>query len=169
MKFMCNICGHQTNRQAYLQQHVQLVHQKKSFDVKCTECDLIFVDHSRMLKHRNLVHFPDKYRCSVCQKSFATKTLMTRHMAVHEAEGQFECELCGRKVKKLDALREHMRIHTGDRPFACPYCDFRSLSSGALGRHKKKNHHPQWQREEREKQMKKVQGCHFSQCFPIFQ
>ena len=51
-----------------------------------------------------------------------------------------------------------MRIHTGDRPFACPYCDFRSLSSGALGRHKKKNHHPQWQREEREKQMKKVQG-----------
>ena len=50
-----------------------------------------------------------------------------------------------------------MRIHTGDRPFACPYCDFRSLSSGALGRHKKKNHHPQWQREEREKQMKKVQ------------
>ena len=54
MKFMCNICGHQTNRQAYLQQHVQLVHQKKSYDVKCTECDLIFVDHSRMLKHRNL-------------------------------------------------------------------------------------------------------------------
>ena len=50
-----------------------------------------------------------------------------------------------------------MRIHTGDRPFACSYCDFRSLSSGALGRHKKKNHHPQWQREEREKQMKKVQ------------
>ena len=52
-----------------------------------------------------------------------------------------------------------MRIHTGDRPFACSYCDFRSLSSGALGRHKKKNHHPQWQREERERQMKKVQGC----------
>ena len=108
MKFMCNICGHQTNRQAYLQQHVQLVHQKKSYDVKCTECDLIFVDHSRMLKHRNLVHFPDKYRCSVCQKSFATKTLMTRHMAVHDAEGQFECELCGRKVKKLDALRDRV-------------------------------------------------------------
>ena len=108
MKYMCNICGHQTNRQAYLQQHVQLVHQKKSYDVKCTECDLIFVDHSRMLKHRNLVHFPDKYRCSVCQKSFATKTLMTRHMAVHDAEGQFECELCGRKVKKLDALRDRV-------------------------------------------------------------
>ena len=108
MKFMCNICGHTTNRQIYLQNHVQLVHQKKSFDVKCTECDLVFVDHPRMIKHRNLVHFPDKYRCSVCQKSFATKTLMTRHMAVHDAEGQFECELCGRKVKKLDALRDRV-------------------------------------------------------------
>ena len=105
LKFICNICGYKTSRQAYLQQHVQLVHQKKSFDVHCTECDLVFIDHTRMLKHRNLVHFPDKYRCSQCFKSFSTKTLMTRHMAVHEAEGKYECDVCGRKLKKPDALK----------------------------------------------------------------
>ena len=104
-KYTCDLCGHQTSKKANLRLHVQLIHQKKSFDVKCTECDLIFYDHNRMLKHRNLIHFPEKYRCSVCQKSFASKTLMTRHMAVHDAEGQFECNVCGRKVKKLDALR----------------------------------------------------------------
>ena len=104
-KYICNLCGHQFGKKANLQQHVHLIHQKKSYNVKCTECDLIFVCHNRMIRHRNLVHFPDKYRCTVCRKSFANKTLMTRHMAVHDAEGHFGCEVCGRKLKKLDALR----------------------------------------------------------------
>ena len=158
MKYMCNMCGHTTNRQIYLQNHIQLVHQKKSFEVKCTLCDLVFVDHSRMIKHRNLVHYPDKYRCSECQKSFATKTLLTRHMAVHDAEGQFECDVCGRKLKKPEALKEHMRIHTGERPFACPYCDFKAISSGVLCRHKQKDHPLQWQ--ERESGKVKVSTMH---------
>ena len=104
-KYICNLCGHRTYRKAYLKQHIELVHQKKTYNIKCTECDLIFVCQNRMIKHRNLVHFPDKYRCPTCHKSFATKTLMTRHMTVHDSEGQFECNECGRKLKKLDALR----------------------------------------------------------------
>ena len=44
-----------------LREHVALVHEKKSLNVKCTECSLVFVRKRQMVDHRNLEHFTDRF------------------------------------------------------------------------------------------------------------
>ena len=116
-KVLCNLCGKTFSDKWYLKQHVTYAHEKKSLDVKCTECHLVFVHRRQMYKHKNLVHFPDKHRCNVCFKSFGDGKLLKKHMEVHEPEGKFECELCGSKMKKKETLEDHMRVHRGEKPY----------------------------------------------------
>jgi uncharacterized C2H2 Zn-finger protein len=40
--------------------HVTLVHEKKSLEAKCTECDMVFPRRVTMQRHRNKIHFPEK-------------------------------------------------------------------------------------------------------------
>ena len=59
-KFQCDLCGKQLESKFRLREHVALTHEKKSMDIKCTECSLVFVHKRQMVHHRNLVHFPDR-------------------------------------------------------------------------------------------------------------
>ena len=59
-KFQCDQCGKQLESKFRLREHVALTHEKKSMDIKCTECELVFVHKRQMVHHRNLVHFPDR-------------------------------------------------------------------------------------------------------------
>ena len=58
--FQCEHCGKPMESKYRLKEHVALTHEKKSLDVKCTECALVFVHKRQMVHHRNLVHFPDR-------------------------------------------------------------------------------------------------------------
>ena len=70
-----------------------------------------------MLWHRNLVHFPDKYKCGVCEKNFGSSTQLKKHSKVHDPVGKFECEMCGTRLKSKCSLVEHMRVHRGEKPY----------------------------------------------------
>ena len=59
-KFQCDQCGKQLESKFRLREHVALTHEKRSMDIKCTECELVFVHKRQMVHHRNLVHFPDR-------------------------------------------------------------------------------------------------------------
>ena len=116
-KFVCDLCGKGYGGKTQLNEHVMLAHERKSLDIKCTECPMVFARRVHMMKHRNLVHFPDKHRCQICHRSFGKGAMLKSHMAVHNPEGQFECDVCGSRMKSKASLKEHMRLHRGEKPY----------------------------------------------------
>ena len=138
-----------------MKMHVEQVHQKKSDDIKCTECPLVFPLRSKMYAHRNAVHFPDKYRCENCLKSFPTAGRLKVHLFSHE-EGKYPCDICGKKLKRPNALEEHRRTHTGEKSFLCQYCPYRGSSSSLLCHHKRQVHKAEYEAEKKEKQRNRI-------------
>ena len=91
-----------------LKEHIQFVHEKKSLDVKCTECDMVFTSRHNMNHHRILVHYPDKFKCIPCQRSFTSAHLLRRHDLVHSGKWDFSCDECDRGKKILSITRRFM-------------------------------------------------------------
>ena len=117
---------------------------------------MVFVRRVHMMKHRNLVHFPDRFRCKVCHKSFGKGAMLKNHMAVHNPEGQYECDVCGSRVKSKTSLVQHMRIHKGEKPYPCPYCNYRGTSSSLLYHHKNRAHKAEVNLENEEKKKLRI-------------
>ena len=136
--------------------HVTIVHKKMSMDIKCTECDQIFVSGQAMQKHRTIVHYPDKYRCQECQKSFSVPSGLQRHMIAHTGIRPFKCDQCGRGLKSKPDLEDHMRTHTGEKPFACQHCSYKGSSTSLLYHHVKQRHKAEFEEERRQKESAKI-------------
>ena len=154
--FTCEICGKVCKGKTSFSNHVQVVHKRMSLDIKCRECEKVFINKSAMLGHRNIVHFPDKYKCHDCKKSFGYPGQLQRHKVVHSGEKNFQCEECGRKFKKKECLADHKRTHTGEKPFACQLCPYRGTSSSLLAHHKKQKHKAEFEEERKQKEKAKI-------------
>ena len=154
--FTCEICGKVCKGKTSFSNHVQVVHKRMSLDIKCRECEKVFINKSAMLGHRNIVHFPDKYKCHDCKKSFGYPGQLQRHKVVHSGEKNFQCEECGRKFKKKECLTDHKRTHTGEKPFACQHCPYRGTSSSLLAHHKKQKHKAIFEEERKQKEKAKI-------------
>ena len=155
-QLFCEICGFLCKSKGQLRTHVQVVHKKMSLDIKCTECDKIFINHSAMSRHRYVVHFPDKFKCNVCKKSFGTSGQLRRHEEVHSGERGFQCDECGRKLRKKEDLDDHKRIHTGEKPFACQHCPYKGSSKSLLYHHMKQKHKGEFEDERKKKEEAKI-------------
>jgi len=152
----CEICGQLCVGKQRLSDHVQVVHKKMSLDINCTECDEVFINPSQMRKHRNIVHFPDKFKCHECKKSFGILQMLQRHKSVHSGEKKFQCEECGRKFKSRQCLVDHKLSHTGEKPYACQHCPYRGASSSLLAHHKKQKHKAEYEEERKQKEKEKI-------------
>ena len=154
--FYCETCGKLCVGKNRLKYHVQVVHKRMSLDIKCTECDEVFINHRAMLSHRNLVHFPDKFKCHDCERSFGSSQNLQKHKIVHSGERNFQCEECGQKFKKRQDVKDHRRSHTGEKPFACQHCPYRGASSSLLYHHKKQKHKAEFEEEKKQKENAKI-------------
>ena len=155
-KFFCEICGMMCPDKGRLRDHVMTVHEKKSLDIKCTECDQIFVSRQAMQKHRVIVHCPDRFRCQECKKSFSTPSQLKKHLNAHNGVRPFQCDQCGRGLKDKKDLEDHKRTHTGEKPFACQYCSYRGSSKSLLYHHKKQRHKAEFEEERKQKEAAKI-------------
>ena len=155
-KFYCEVCGLLCTNKGRLRNHVLSVHKKVSLDIKCTECDEIFVNSSSMQRHRIRVHRPDLFKCNDCNKSFASSRELKRHNNTHTGEKPFQCSQCGQRLGKKEDLEDHMRTHTGEKPFACQYCLYKGSSKSLLYHHKKQVHKAEFAEEKRLKEEAKV-------------
>ena len=151
----CEICGLCTSKER-LRQHIQVVHKKMSIDIKCTECDEIFIHRGAMSSHRYIVHFPDKYKCQDCKKSFGSLGQLHRHKEVHSGERSFQCNECGRKLRTKVDFDDHKRIHTGEKPFACQHCPYKGSSKSLLYHHMKQKHKGEFDEEKKKKEEAKI-------------
>ena len=154
----CEKCGKLFQSAANLREHMQLVHEKRSLDVKCTECDMIFINRQNRNRHLNQMHYPDKFRCKTCQRSYGNAHQLRRHDLVHSGERNFSCdeEDCDRKFKRKQDLLDHKRVHTGEKSFACQYCSYKGTTNELLYHHKRRRHRAEFDEERREKDRSKV-------------
>ena len=151
-KFYCDVCGLMCSDKRRLSNHVLSVHKKMSLDIKCTECEEIFVNSSSMQRHRIRVHRPDKFKCNDCNKSFASAGELKRHNNSHTGEKPFQCSECGQGLYTKEDLVDHLRTHTGEKPFACQYCLYKGSSKSLLYHHKKQVHKAEFAEERRRKE-----------------
>merc|ERR1711974_407945 len=107
-----------------LRNHIKFGHEKHSENVKCPDCDLVFVRRHLMVYHQNQVHFPNKHRCGICHKSFGNAYNLRKHSVFHEEMKNFACDVCGKRLSTAASLDEHKRTHTGEKPFLCKYCPY---------------------------------------------
>ena len=152
----CEACGKLCSGKAHLEDHVRLVHERKSLNVKCTECDKVFIHPRAMYMHRNLVHFPDKFKCGECKKSFGSLQDLQSHEIVHTGEKKFQCDDCGRNFKRIQALKDHKMSHTGAKPFACQYCPYKGASGTLLYHHRRQKHKVEFEEERKKKEKSKI-------------
>ena len=152
----CEKCGKFFQHQAQLREHIMIAHEKKSLDVKCTECDMVFTNTANRNRHRIIVHYPNKFRCIQCQRSFSTVTQLQRHSLVHSGEQNFSCDECEQKFKSKQDLIHHKRVHRGEKPFSCQYCSYKGTTNSLLYHHKRSRHRAEFDLERREKERAKV-------------
>ena len=143
----CDQCGSFFKSLASLREHGKVVHEKKSLDVKCTVCDMIFTHRQNMQRHRTLVHYPDKFRCKICQRSFSCNMQLRRHGLVHTDERNFACDECDRKFKRRRDLDDHKMVHAGVKSFGCPYCSYTGTTKELLYHHKRNRHREEFDEE----------------------
>ena len=152
----CEKCGKFFGCQAHLKEHMRVAHEKRSLDIKCTDCDLVFAQRYHMISHRTLVHYPDKFQCKTCQRCFINAHMLKRHDLVHSGERNFSCDECDRRFKTKEDLTDHKRIHSGEKPFACQYCPYRSTTSSLLYHHKRQRHRAEFDDEKVQKERAKL-------------
>ena len=156
-RFHCEHCGKNTFRTIKeLKDHIRFGHEKQSEDIKCPDCDLVFVRRHLMVYHQNQVHFPDKYKCGICLKSFGNAYGLRHHALFHEEMKKFACDVCGKRLSTGASLDEHKRTHTGEKPFLCKYCPYRASSSSLLCHHKRQVHKAQYEEAKKEKQCNRI-------------
>ena len=152
----CDKCGKMFQAPGQLRDHIQFFHEKKSLDVKCTECDMVFTSAQNRNRHRILVHYPDKYKCKTCQRSFSTPKLLQRHELVHSGRWDFSCDECDRQFTSKTNFDEHKRVLAGVKSFACKHCSYTSTTSSLLYHHRRRRHLAEFEEERREKERAKV-------------
>ena len=53
--FICDLCGNTFLCRANLREHIALKHEKKSMNIKCTECHLVFVHRREMYRYESII------------------------------------------------------------------------------------------------------------------
>lgn len=80
---MCDECGKEFSKKAYLKTHFQNAHMKNRIEV-CQHCGKLCKNLKRLNAHL-LYHQPDrKNKCSHCPKVFATPGDLKRHLRVRK-------------------------------------------------------------------------------------
>ena len=96
-----------------------------STDVKCDQCQKIFINKSNLRRHKLIVHKVWENNNVVCDEKtcpFTTKNIaqLRRHKTInHTRKRIFECNQCEQKFLSMSGLQKHVR---SDHRFQCKNC-----------------------------------------------
>lgn len=88
--------------------------------LKCTLCDVIFVNHNELNIHR-MIH-SDDHNCFVCKEFVKNRFQFMGHVRKHMALKPFQCPDCDRTFPSSRETKLHQRVHSNDRPYMCTEC-----------------------------------------------
>ena len=76
-EYQCNVCDRSFQRQTYLDDHKDSVHEQ-ILNLVCDICDKIFTSGESLKHHKNSIHNNAVNVCEVCKKSFNRKDQLKR-------------------------------------------------------------------------------------------
>ncbi|KAG8537652.1 hypothetical protein GDO81_024150 [Engystomops pustulosus] len=143
--YHCKKCDLTFPKRLAFKRHLKSQKHLKSFeeevDVRCEDCDQVFVTKSLLIKHRAENHAVKRYACTICGIQYDYKSQFIIHQRAHTGEKPFECEQCGRKFGHKCSLLVHQRRHTKGKTVSCSKCDHRFDTRSQLARHEKIHDH----------------------------
>ncbi|EDV93455.1 zinc finger protein Xfin [Drosophila grimshawi] len=138
-KFLCSLCGRETQSAATLVTHMRRHTGEKPF--KCDLCEMAFPRHSEMISHRRMHTGEKPFHCTVCGKDFARSDKLKRHMLTHSGLKPYKCTYCDKSYRQAKDLKLHLQQHTGECTFVCGTCGERFIQGTALEKHRMMRRH----------------------------
>ncbi|KAH8294586.1 hypothetical protein KR018_000019 [Drosophila ironensis] len=138
-RFLCSLCGMETQSAASLVTHMRRHTGEKPF--KCDLCEMAFPRHSELASHRRMHTGEKPFHCTVCGKDFARSDKLKRHMLTHSGLKPHKCTFCEKSYRQAKDLKLHLQQHTGECPFVCGTCGERFIQSSTLEKHRLMRRH----------------------------
>ena len=121
MDFSCHECGKSFQRQKFLKEHMEFVHQGIT-RYRCSVCDMSFERNQYLRQHVQNKHLEKKFQCESCDYKTATKYNLETHRRTHTGEKPFACEHCPLRFSDAGYFKQHLKIHSGDIKVTCSFC-----------------------------------------------
>lgn len=139
--FKCPKCPLILGSRYLKKRHMALVHDVKSIQFKCDECEKVFILKNKLVEHKERTHLKLKPNvCPICGFRVFNKELLKRHMVRHDDARPFECDICKKAFQRKKTLEYHRRIHTSDRRHACKACGKSFVQVASLKLHMRVHH-----------------------------
>lgn len=108
--YTCEFCGFSTKYKQTLQDHMQSVHEDKTFS--CSNCVYTSKNKRSLVKHSRKCS-GQSFSCNLCQDTFVTEKLHRVHLRkVHGQFESFKCDHCDYvTVKKGNLVKHQVSIH----------------------------------------------------------
>ncbi|XP_011552414.3 zinc finger protein 558 [Plutella xylostella] len=145
--YRCNECAEPKSfaTLTHFKYHIRVHRKEKSYS--CEVCGAMFVEASKLqrhkLKHTKVKNFP----CPSCSKAFNNGSALRKHLLTHSEEKPYVCVPCARRFRDGSNYRKHMRnqhdehgasercVSPGRREFQCPRCPQAFRSKKDMRRH----------------------------------
>ncbi|XP_048003410.1 oocyte zinc finger protein XlCOF6-like isoform X6 [Leguminivora glycinivorella] len=140
-KFKCPKCPEVLGSKYLKKRHLAFVHDVKSAQFQCDECQKIFSLKNKLLQHKLRVHLKERnVACEICGHKVFSKDLLKRHMVKHDDARPFVCEFCNKTFQRKKTLEFHRRIHTNDKRYQCKECGRSFVQWTSLKLHTRVHH-----------------------------
>jgi len=112
--FLCKICGKKFNRKDCLRKHNKLNHK-----YKCQACSKKFVRHFQLENHIDIVHEKKKFKCKICTLRYISKYELDSHIeSIHVKGKPQNCLSCDKEFKTLSNFKQHVaNFHDKRKPY----------------------------------------------------
>lgn len=143
-RHVCDVCGKEFLRKAYLIIHKRKIHPKADNKIKALECYICKQYYRSLLAlktHMYWHYLPKNYLCTQCGEQFRKFSLLQRHLMRADHNGvdtrKFQCMICNNKFYDKTQFMAHRVVHTKEKPYTCNYenCDKSYTTKNSLRAH----------------------------------
>ncbi|XP_022096507.1 zinc finger protein 142-like [Acanthaster planci] len=108
---------------------------------QCEFCQKFIQGTMHHYRRHLKTHTGDKpYKCTICDAVFGDQSRLNAHAPIHQEERNYLCDQCGKSFKRAINLRMHRKVHLVVRPHGCELCSYRCKRHDTLNLHMKRKH-----------------------------